>query len=105
MVVQPSVAPAQVGDKNIAPTTTAEDDRMTVGQRDTSMIWERTHQILAILVTVVVLAVASYRVVVGDNVEAAFTLLSGLVTLVLATYFQRTNHQKIAGVKKGDIGR
>lgn len=98
-------APAKVGDIAAAPTSTAEDNRRTAAQRDTSMIWERTHQILAVLVTAVVLGVASFCVATGRNAESAFTLLTGLVTLVVATYFQRTNHTRVGGVGKDDTGR
>lgn len=101
-IVEP--APAQVGDKNIAPKTTAEQDTVTAGQRRINLIWESTQALVAISVTVSTLYVAGSLALRGDNV-GAFLLLSNVFFLVIGTYFSRTNHQKTGGVLPGDSGR
>ena len=95
-------------------TTSAEQDRnsaghrnenslRTAGQRHINVMWERTQQFIAVMVTVVVLAVSSYLAVLGstDLRIAAVSLLSGAFSLIVGTYFQRTNHVKVGGVGGG----
>lgn len=100
----PPEAP-KVGDAHIAPKTTAEEDRITFGQRAINEKWETTQQIIAVMTSVVVLGVTSYMIIRGDKTEGPFLLLSNMLVLVLTFYFQRTNHQRVGGVQKGDIGR
>lgn len=97
--------PAQVGDVNKAPETTAAEDLVVAGQRRINLIWEVTQSVVALLVTASTLYV-SCRLAIADQAgSGAFLLLSNVFFLVLGTYFQRTNHQKIGGVKEGDGGR
>ncbi len=72
----------------------------TAGQRQINTIWERTQQIIAVCVSVSVLAVCAYMVYKGEPTEAmpAFMLLSNVFFLVVGTYFQRTNHTATGGV-------
>ena len=98
-------APAQVGDKNTAPTTTAAADLVTAGQRRVNIIWEVTQAIIAVVVAVSVLSVAGWKVMNNQSDTAAFLLLSNVFFMVIATYFSRTNHQKTGGVAKDDAGR
>jgi len=102
---EPLPAPAKVGDKNAAPTTTAAEDLVTHGQRKINLIWEVTQSIIALAVTSCVLYVAARLVLDGSSKDAAFLLLSNAFFLVVSVYIQRTNHQKVGGVKEGDIGR
>lgn len=91
-----------------APTTTEEEDRVSLGQRDTSMVWETTQAKIAIAVVYAALATAcilSLIAVVPWATErqmavaiTAFMLLSSLSSLVIGFYYGRTNHQKIGGV-------
>ena len=97
--------PAKVGDKNIAPTTTAAQDLITHGQRKINLIWEITQSLIALSVTLCVLYVAAQLVIAGEDKDAAFLLLSNAFFLVVSVYIQRTNHQRVGGVKEGDIGR
>lgn len=96
-------------------TTSAEQDRTaaghrnenslrTAGQRHINVMWERTQQFIAVMVTVVVLAVSSYLAVLGstDLRIAAVSLLSGAFSLIVGTYFQRTNHVRVGGVGTKD---
>lgn len=92
-------------DTPIAPTTTIEEDKTTLGQRRINLIWETTQAIIAIMVTGATLYVAASLALSGQNDPAAFLLLSNVFFVVISTYIQRTNHQKIGGVKVGDTGR
>lgn len=106
-VVPPAIAPqpAKVGDKNTAPTTTAEQDTTTAGQRHINRIWEYTQAILAIFVTSATLYVAGSLALAEKGSDGAFLLLSNAFFVVVTTYLSRTNHQRIGGVKTGDTGR
>lgn len=104
-VVGPPPEPPKVGDSHIAPKTTAEEDRITHGQRAINAKWETTQQVIAIVTTMVVLGVTSYMVIRGDASDAPFLLLSNMLVLVLTFYFQRTNHSRTGGVQQGDTGR
>lgn len=107
--------PAEVGDINIAPTTTAAHDLTTAGQRRVNLIWETMQASIAAAVVGTTLFVASRLALLVVAPEAtdqqssiantAFMLISNLVSLIIGFYFGRTNHQKEAGVQKGDIGR
>ncbi len=85
-----------------SPTTTAEEDRATHGQRRINVMWETTQAIVAIAVTMTTLGVCAYLVVNGANPDGAFLLLSNVFFLVVGTYFQRTNHTKIGGLPSRD---
>lgn len=94
-----------------APTTSAEQDRGTAGQRQVNLLWENTQAKIAIAVVYVVLVVAgllSLTAMLPWATErqialaiTAFMLLSSLSTLVIGFYYGRTNHQKIGGVQQG----
>lgn len=92
---------------SLAPTTTAQDDLRTAGQRHINLKWESTQQIIAIAVTVAVLSVCSFIMIRGDMAlqQAAFIFLTNLAFLVIGTYFQRTNHTKTGGVGSNETGR
>lgn len=104
---QRSVIPAvaQVGDKNIAPTTTAATDLITAGQRRINVIWEVTQAFVAIAVTATTLYVAGWLATHEKGGETAFLLLSNAFFLVIGTYITRTNHQKVGGVGADEKGR
>lgn len=97
--------PAKVGDKNIAPLTTAEEDTMTAGQRRINLLWEWTQASLAIIVTLATLFVAAKLALSEKADVAAFLLLSNAFFSVISVYLTRTNHTKIGGVQSGDKGR
>ena len=82
----------------LAATTTAEQDRMTVGQRRINLIWEITQAVIAICVTMTTLYVASALAVHGGADMVTFGLLSNAFFLVIGFYFGRTNHQRQGGV-------
>lgn len=89
--------PAQIGDKNTAPTTSAEADRRTAGQRSVNLIWESTQALIATAVT--------GAVIYSDISGRESSLLGNAFTLIIAIYFVRMNHTKTGGVQLDDRGR
>jgi hypothetical protein len=83
-----------------APTTTAEENLVTAGQRHINVMWERTQQILAIALSVGCLGILGYIIIWGERELklVAFTFLTNITLLVVNTYFQRTNHTRTGGV-------
>lgn len=88
----PAVAP---------PTTSAESDRHTAGQRRVNIIWEITQAFVAVAVTISTLWVSANLALKEQGQTAAFLLLSNAFFLVVGFYFGRTNHQKVGGVETG----
>lgn len=74
-----------------------EKDRVAYGQRRINLVWEITQAAIAIMVTGDVLFVSTW-LVVNNHGDTAFVLLAGLANLVIAFYFQRTNHTRTGGV-------
>lgn len=110
IVVPPKVPaepakPAQVGDLNIAPNTTAAEDLVKAGQRHINRVWEYTQAGVALMVTGGTLFVAG-KLALADNADtAAFLLLSNVFFMVMGMYFQRTNHTKQSFGPKDHDGR
>lgn len=73
-----------------SPTTTAEQDLVTKGQRSINLIWETTQSLIAITITVAV----TYCDIMGIKTEN----LGKAFVLVIAIYFVRMNHIKIGGI-------
>jgi hypothetical protein len=92
--------PKNIEHRSIAPTTTAQEDITTAGQRKVNLIWEYTQATIAIAV---VFANLIMGLVFGINKTAAgdypFVLSSSLF-LIVGFYFSRTNHAAIGGVGK-----
>lgn len=93
----------QSGNTTAAPTTTAEQDRSTLGQREVNLMWEGTQRQIALSVIIVALSVAAWLAVTSetDTKTAASVFLYGVANLVIGFYFGRTNHQRIGGVWQG----
>lgn len=77
--------------ESLQPTTTAQEDLTTAGQRRINLIWEYTQAIIAISVV----GTAMVCVVMSKALPEA---LIGLVFSVVGTYFSRTNYASIGGV-------
>lgn len=94
-------------DSVIAPTTTAEENRGTAGQRRVNLVWEYTQSLIAIFVTLATLGASVWLVARqgSDTNTAAFILLSNAFFLVVGFYFGRTNHQRVGGVQPPYQGR
>lgn len=88
---------------SVAPTTTAQQDMTTAGQRRINLIWEYTQAFIAIAVVLANLVTGVtfgiYRIPSG---EYPFVLSSSLF-LIVGFYFSRTNHQAIGGVGQKPI--
>lgn len=107
--------PPKVGDKNIAPNTTAADDLRTQAQRWTNKVWELVQAIIALSVIMAALVVngrVAWMVIEGNATEGQIAASASsnqninlFAGLIIGFYFGRVNHQKEAGVQKGDIGR
>lgn len=89
----------------LSPKTTAEQDRVTAGQRRVNIVWEVTQSAIALIVTATTLYVAAQRSMFSPGETAAFLLLSNGFFLVIGFYFGRTNHQRVGGVGSQDSGR
>lgn len=78
--------------KSLSPTTTKEEDIVTLGQRRVNLIWESTQAVIALAVTVALVYV-SVKGIESEELKNAFFLIIGF-------YFSRTNHSAIGGVGK-----
>jgi hypothetical protein len=94
---RPTAAPAQVGDINIAPDTTAAQDMVVAGQRRINLIWEFTQAGVTILIT----GAAIYCTVNSIKAE----VMEFAFVAVVSTYYARTNHTKTGGVGHNESGR
>ena len=79
------------------PTTTAQEDLTTAGQRKVNLVWEYTQSAISIMVVVANMVVATYDGIVKDHSEFP-TVLSSVLFLVVGFYFSRTNHSAIGGI-------
>lgn len=82
-------------------TTTAEEDRHSLGQRTINAVWENTQRWIALAVTGTSLSVAAWLAIMGatESVQtAALVFVFGVANLVIGFYFGRTNHQRVGGV-------
>lgn len=73
--------------KTLAPTTTAQDDLTTAGQRRVNLIWEFTQAIVAVMITSAVI----FKSDKSEVINYAFFL-------IVSMYFIRTNHKLIGGI-------
>jgi Na+/phosphate symporter len=89
----------------MAPTTTSEQDRHSYGQRRINLIWEGTQAVIAVVVTMATLYVASQLALKGSGETAAFLLLSNAFFLVIGFYFSRSNHNRINDLAQDRPGR
>ena len=97
--------PAQVSAIHaMPPTTTEEENKHALSQREVNKIWEYTQAVIAILVTTASLIVCVALVIRGESKEALI-LISGAFFLIIGSYFQRTNHTKVGGVQLPYQGR
>lgn len=95
---RPATSGTTVDPKETAsPTTTAEENRRTQGQRAVNLIWESTQAIIAVLVTLAMVSLAW----TGKTSE----LLASAFGMIVGMYFQRTNHTKVGGVGGTEDGR
>jgi hypothetical protein len=77
-------------EKPLSPTTTAQQDITTAGQRKINLIWEYTQAGIAIMVTLALIYTAISKIESAEIRDAFF--------LIIGFYFSRTNHQAIGGI-------
>lgn len=82
---------------SVAPTTTAQQDITTAGQRTINLIWEGTQAIISILVVATNMIVGAWHAIMNTPGEYPI-VLSGSLFLVVGFYFSRTNHENVGGV-------
>ncbi len=84
----------------------SEEALRSKGQRDTSILWERIHAAISVIVTFGTIFIVGWLILTdGEDSAAAFQLLSSAFFMVVASYFARTNHTKVGGVGKEYTGR
>lgn len=87
------------------PTTSAEQDRHSLGQRRVNLIWEGTQALIALSVIGATLGVDASVAVYGSGAtevqSSALMQLNVMAALVTGFYFGRTNHQRVGGVELG----
>lgn len=76
--------------QSLTPTTTAQQDMVTAGQRKINLIWEFTQAAVSIIIT---MAVVYCEVAKIDS-----STIRGAFFLIIGFYFSRTNHTQIGGV-------
>jgi len=81
----------------VSPTTTAQQDLTTLGQRKINLIWEITQAVISILVVTANMVVGIFQGLTGGHVEFPVILSSSLF-LIVGFYFSRTNHAAIGGI-------
>ena len=89
--------PADRGQMSVPPTTTAEEDITTAGQRKVNLIWEYTQACIAISVVIANLVVGVHTGLSQKPSEVP-PMLTNSLFLVIGFYFSRTNHQAIGGI-------
>jgi hypothetical protein len=77
-------------DQPLPPTTTAQQDITTAGQRRINLIWEFTQGTIAVLITLAI-------IYLGIINKANKTLEDAFI-MIITMYFVRTNHSIIGGI-------
>ena len=91
-----------ISTKSLTPTTTAQEDITTAGQRRVNLIWEYTQAVIALIVVISTMVAGIYFASTG-TVPTIFSVAFGTV---VGFYFSRTNHQAIGGTgKKPEQGK
>jgi hypothetical protein len=82
----------------LPPTTTAQQDLTTAGQRRINLIWEYTQAAIAIAVVVANMIVGTAQGLGAGSSREFPTILSSSLFLIVGFYFARSNHANIGGV-------
>lgn len=102
--VTPTPVMTPAGTLSLPPTTTAQEDVVTAGQRRINLIWESVQGFISICVTTTTVYVLAAMTLkngdVSSNQLIAVSQLVVMATLILSFYFSRTNHSAIGGEGK-----
>lgn len=90
---------------SLPPTTTEQEDIVTLGQRKVNLIWEFTQAFIAVVVILTNMSAGLVFVMQGKDVSNYPSVLSSSLFLVIGFYFSRTNHSAIGGVGKQPAGQ
>ncbi len=83
--------------ESLSPTTTAQQDLTTDGQRRINLIWERTQATVAILVVGANVTVWVAASLLSKEIKVPEGLTNAMF-LIVGFYFSRTNHSAIGGI-------
>lgn len=96
----------------LAPSTTEEEDRVALGQRNINLIWEKTQARIA-MISVVISQLVNFVVIVSmlfktstpdpariAVITASVAAMNLTVGIIIGFYFSRTNHSAIGGTGK-----
>lgn len=98
----------------LAPQTTEEQDRVSLGQRNINLIWEKTQSKIAlisiissIVINIIVIISLLFKTeetnpAVIAVITASIAAMNLTVGIIIGFYFSRTNHSSIGGVGKKD---
>lgn len=95
-----SPSPTRAAAEKAAATRLSDETSLrTSGQRKINLIWEVTQAIVTVMVVGATLFIAGTLALndTGDT-AAAFLLLSNAFFMIVAFYYQRTNHVRTGGV-------
>ncbi len=82
---------------SMPPTTTAQQDISTAGQRKVNLIWEYTQASVAVMVVGANIVVWVGTSLFGKEVKIPEGLTNAMF-LIVGFYFSRTNHAAIGGI-------
>ena len=82
---------------SVPPTTTAQQDITTAGQRKINLIWEYTQALIAVVVVACTMVTGTWMMIAGSKTEVP-TIMAVAFGMVVGSYFQRTNHMNVGGV-------
>lgn len=80
------------------PTTTAQEDLTTAGQRKINLIWEYTQAFIAIVTVLGNVIVGMYFAIKRIPAGEYPIVLSSSLFLIIGFYFSRSNHSAIGGI-------
>lgn len=83
--------------KVLPPTTTAEENDVTAGQRRVNLWWEVTQSVIAVSITAGTIWCQVHKI---DSPEINYAFF-----LIVSMYYVRTNHTLTGGVSKGSKSR
>jgi hypothetical protein len=81
----------------LPPSTTAQQDLTTAGQRKVNLIWEYTQALIALVVVSATMA-AGLRASFTASETPLPTIMSVAFGTVVGFYFSRTNHAAIGSI-------
>lgn len=90
-----------------SPKTTIQEEQLgltQLGQRKINLLWEFTQTGLAVLTLIFIGIIFVIQYARGDPSPDAPEVLKAVLLIIVAMYYQRTNHTRIGGIgpKEGE---